>query len=48
MLQLALTSYPYFSIDKRELKRETPSYTIETLISLRHEFPKAPLALILA
>ncbi len=47
MLRLALEPYTYFSIDKREIKRETPSYTIETLISLRHEFPQVPLALIL-
>ena len=47
MLQRALLPYPYFLIDERELKRATPSYTIDTLISLRQEFPKTPLALIL-
>lgn len=47
MLQLALQPYPYFSIDKRELNRPTPSYMIETLASLRHEMGNTPLGLIL-
>lgn len=47
MLQRALAPYPYFLIDDRELKRETPSYMSNTLISLRQEFNNLPLALIL-
>ena len=47
MLQRALRPYPQFLIDKRELERETPSYMIDTLISLRQEFSKNSLALIL-
>jgi nicotinate-nucleotide adenylyltransferase len=47
MLQRALLPYPYFLVDERELKRETPSYMSDTLISLRHEFNQAPLLLIL-
>jgi nicotinate-nucleotide adenylyltransferase len=47
MLQLALQPYSYFSIDKRELNRPTPSYMIETLASLRHEMGNTPLGLIL-
>jgi nicotinate-nucleotide adenylyltransferase len=47
MLERALRPYPYFVIDKRELERETPSYMSDTLISLRQEFTKIPLALIL-
>ncbi|MBS0359505.1 MAG: nicotinate-nicotinamide nucleotide adenylyltransferase, partial [Proteobacteria bacterium] len=34
-------------IDQRELQRESPSYTIETLNSLHQEFPDAVLCLIL-
>jgi nicotinate-nucleotide adenylyltransferase len=47
MLQRALQDYPYFSIDERELHRTTPSYTIDTLISLRFELSDTPLGLIL-
>lgn len=47
MLQRAILPFPYFSIDECELKRETPSYTIDTLILLRQKFPQVPLALIL-
>jgi nicotinate-nucleotide adenylyltransferase len=47
MLQHALQDYPYFSIDERELRRRTPSYTIDTLISLRLELGNTPLGLIL-
>lgn len=47
MLQRALQDYPYFSIDERELQRTTPSYTIDTLISLRSELGNTPLGLIL-
>lgn len=37
MLTLALTDYPEFSIDLREIQRETPSYMVDTLKSLREE-----------
>ncbi len=47
MLKLALIDYPYCFIDERELQRRTPSYTLDTLIALRHEFANLPLALIL-
>lgn len=47
MLQRALQHYPYFSIDERELRRKTPSYTIDTLHSLRAELGNTPLGLIL-
>ena len=32
MLQRALQDYPYFSIDEQELRRTTPSYTIDSLL----------------
>ena len=47
MLKLAINNQKEFVLDKRELKRSTPSYTIETLISLREEFYNVPLCLIM-
>lgn len=38
---------PGLVVDDRELVRGGRSYTIDTLISLRHEFPSAPLCFIL-
>jgi len=46
MLKLAIDSGPYFAIDDRELKLHKPSFTIETLQSLREESPNAALCLI--
>ncbi len=37
MVKLAIASYPTFQIDTRELERAGPSYTIDSLISLRKE-----------
>ena len=47
MLKLAIQHEPRWVVDERELKRDTPSYTIETLISLRKEYPTTSLSLIL-
>ncbi len=47
MLKLAIASQPSFKIDERELLRITPSYTVETLQSLREEYPNASLCLLL-
>jgi len=47
MLALALqNAEPGFSVDRRELEREGPSYMVDTLVSLRREFPGRPLCLI--
>lgn len=46
MLKAALRDEPRFVVDERELKRSGPSYTVETLVALHHEFPQALLALI--
>ncbi len=43
MLRLAVADVPGLAADDRELKRETPSYTVLTLESLRAEFPQRPL-----
>lgn len=37
MVQLAIEGNPLFRVDDRELQRTTPSYTIDTLESLRAE-----------
>jgi len=37
MLQAAVMGHPAFSIDERELGREGPSYTFDTLVSLKEE-----------
>lgn len=45
MLQLAINNHSGLSIDTRELDRDGPSYMLDTLISLRHEFATEPLLL---
>ncbi len=47
MLELALADHPDWHIDTRELDRDTPSYMIETLQSLRADLPQSPLCLVL-
>lgn len=47
MLELAVADQPGFAVDARELRREGPSFTVDTLLSLRAELPAAPLCLIL-
>jgi nicotinate-nucleotide adenylyltransferase len=47
MVQLAITTNPLFSLDTRELERNGPSYTIDTLESLRAEHPRDALCLII-
>ena len=45
-MQLAIEGQSGFVADDRELRREGPSYTIDTLVSLREEFPDRSLGLI--
>lgn len=47
MLQLALHHLNSFSIDDREIRRSAPSYMIDTLLTLRQDFPRHPFCLIL-
>lgn len=48
MLRLAIAGHPGLAVDERELLRPSPSYTIDTLESLRREAgTQAPLCLIL-
>ena len=43
MLKLAGEGHPGLAVDDREITRDTPSYTVLTLASLRAEFPLRPL-----
>ena len=47
MLKQAIINQPNFCIDERELTRATPSYMIDTLISLKKDFPTQPLCLLI-
>jgi nicotinate-nucleotide adenylyltransferase len=47
MVKLALPKSKKFVVDDREIKRKNISYMIETLISFRAEYPRAPLCLIM-
>lgn len=48
MVELAIQNNPLFSLDTRELARETPSYTLDTLRELRHQLGhQQPLAFII-
>lgn len=46
MLNLAVKDNEQFVVDDRELQREGLSYTVDTLLSLRHDFPDTPLYLL--
>lgn len=47
MLELAVKSVSQLIVDDRELHREGPSFTVDTLLSLREQFRDNPLFLIL-
>ncbi|MBL8198399.1 MAG: nicotinate-nucleotide adenylyltransferase [Chromatiales bacterium] len=47
MLEAAIAGQPGFVVDDRELRREGPSYTVDTLAELRAGQPQRPLVLIL-
>ena len=47
MLRVAIEPYPELIADDRELRRQGPSWTIDTLIELRAGRPDTPLVLIL-
>lgn len=47
MLEAAVADEPRFVVDRRELDRPGPSYTVDTLESLRLDFPDATLCLLL-
>jgi len=47
LVQLAIESTPGFVLDDRELKRSGPSYMVDTLTSLKQDFPQSTLCLIM-
>lgn len=47
MLELAIKNHPKLVVDDRELYRDGPSYSVDTLLSLREEFPDNPLFLLM-
>ena len=46
MLDLAITGSPELIIDRREIGKPKPSYTLDTLISLQSDFPEAAFTLV--
>ncbi len=46
MLQLAIAENPRFSLDRREIERAGPSYTVDTLRELHSETPQDELFLL--
>lgn len=47
LLQLAIDEVPGFQLDTRELERDGPSYMVDTLASLKQDFPASRLCLIM-
>jgi len=47
LLQLAIKGCEQFIVDDREVHRQGESYTVDTLLSLREEFPDRPLFLLM-
>lgn len=47
MLKLAVSGYPEYIVDERELHRTGASFTVDTLTELKAEFPAAKLFLLL-
>lgn len=46
MVQCAVANEPTMIADDREIKRQGPSYFIDTLLDFRREFPETPLCLL--
>lgn len=47
MVRAATEGQPGFVVDDRELRRDGPSYSVDTLSALRAEFPLRPMALMI-
>lgn len=47
MTRIAVAHHPRFMVSDREVRREGPSYTVDTLRSLRQERPDALLAMVI-
>jgi nicotinate-nucleotide adenylyltransferase len=46
MVKAALAGQPGFLVDDREIAKTSPSYSVETLAELRHEYPDRSICLI--
>ena len=46
MVKAAIAGQPGFVVDDREIAKTTPSYSVETLKELRHEYPDRSICLI--
>jgi len=46
MVKAAVAGQPGFVVDDREIAKTTPSYSVETLAELRHEYPDRSICLI--
>jgi len=46
MVQAAIAGQPEFVVDDRETRREGPSYTVDTLATLRADYPERPLCFV--
>lgn len=47
MIELAIKDQPKFILDKREIERQGPSFMVDTLCSLKADFPQAVLVLMM-
>ena len=47
MIEMAIQNQPNFVLDRREIERQGPSYMVDTLRSLKADFPNAGLVLIM-
>ena len=47
MVRAAVADQPGFTVDDREVRRTGPSYSVDTLVELRREYPMRPLCLLL-
>ena len=47
MVALAIADHPKIQLDTRELKRNKPSYTIDTLKELKADYPNTPICFIM-
>ncbi|MBE0494193.1 MAG: nicotinate-nucleotide adenylyltransferase [Thiomicrospira sp.] len=47
MIELAIARQPNFILDKREIERQGPSFMVDTLRSLKQDFPQASLVLMM-
>ena len=47
MVQCAVSSEPLLYADDREIKRQGPSFMIDTILEMRGEFPEMPLCLMI-